>query len=137
MRPAAMSQAPGGPRRLEALLVEAEVLEADAEQHLPVGIALLVLELLALDGEADVEALVLVFDAAAVRQDAVRLDVVAAADEAGPVVGELRAELAGDLLAIAEFGVGIGLVAEEGVVEVEVKLLRAPAYQHLVAAGFK
>src|SRR5215468_3732998 len=120
--------------RLEAVLREAEVLETDAEQHLPVGVALLVLELLALQRGTDVEALVLVLDADAIGEDAGVLDVVAAADEPGPVVGELRTEPARDLLAVAELRGGIRLAAEEGIVEVEMKLGWPGAHQHFIAS---
>src|SRR5262249_28012230 len=112
----------------------AEILEPYGKQLLPFRFVLLVLEFVALERDADVEAFVLVGDAAAIVEHAAGLDVVAAGEEEGPIVVDLGAEQRGDLLAVAEGGVRVGLLGEEGVREIQVDDRWSAAEQHLLMA---
>src|SRR5215831_4954191 len=66
-----------------------QVLEPDGEERLPLRALLLILEFVALQRDAYVEALVFILDAAPVVEHAIGFDVVAGGGEEGPVVGEV------------------------------------------------
>src|SRR5262245_9062530 len=88
----------------------AEVLEGDGEQYFDTRIGFSVLVFIAEDRGADVKALVLIGNAAAVGQHTALFQVAPSSDEHGPVVVDLGIQPRRDFLAVAESGVGIGFV---------------------------